>query len=119
MPVEEMPRFYKMADAMIVSLSDNKTISYTLPGKIQSYMAAGKACLGSASGETKKTIEEAQCGLCAKPEDPKDFARIAKIMADSDFVQYGKNARKYYDEHYLKSSHVDRIEKMLKGVKNG
>jgi glycosyltransferase involved in cell wall biosynthesis len=41
-PVSEMPQFYNMADAMLITLKADKIISYTLPGKLQSYMAAGK-----------------------------------------------------------------------------
>ena len=39
-PLEEMPRFYAMADAMLVTLTPNKLVSLTLPAKVQSYMAA-------------------------------------------------------------------------------
>lgn len=112
--VEEMPRFYMMADAMIVTLADNDTISYTLPGKIQSYMAAGKAVIASANGETAALIKEADCGLCAPAEDAAAFAGIADRMAAAgDFARYGKNSKRYYDNHFTKKNHVDLIEKML------
>lgn len=114
LPVEEMPRFYEMADAMIVTLADNDTISYTLPGKIQSYMAAGKACLAAAKGETKNVIENAGCGRCARPEDPYDLAGTAMTMAGENLAEYGKRAREYYNDNFSKKSHVDLIEKMLK-----
>lgn len=112
-PVEEMPRFYKMADAMIVTLADNETISYTLPGKIQSYMAAGKPVIAAADGETPYVIEDAGCGFCAPAGDYKQFARLADKMAECDFDDFGKKSRKYYDEHFSKKSHVDLIEGML------
>lgn len=119
LPVEEMPKFYSMADAMIVTLANNKTISYTLPGKTQSYMAAGKAILAAADGETGIVIGDAECGLCAKAEDAKAFAEIAERMANSDFKKYGRNARKYYDANFSKKSHVDNIETMLKKAAKG
>ncbi len=117
LPVGEMPRFYNMADAMIVTLADNDTISYTLPGKIQSYMAAGKPVIASANGETREVIKESGCGLCADAEDAEGFAAIADEMASSDDLdRYGENARKYYDTHFTKKDHVDRIEKMLEDM---
>lgn len=118
LPVERMPEFYEMADAMVVTLADNDTISYTLPGKVQSYMAAGKACLASAKGETKIVIEDAGCGLCASPEDPEALAGIARAMAEEDIKEYGRNARRYYDDNFSKNNHVDLIEKMLKLTAN-
>ncbi len=114
LPVEEMPRFYRMADAMIVTLADNDLISYTLPGKIQSYMAAGRPVLAAANGETKAVVENSGCGMCAPAEDEKAFAAIADKMAVSDdLTRMGENARKYYNEHFTKKNHVDLIERML------
>ncbi len=114
LPVEEMPRFYGMADAMIVTLADNELISYTLPGKIQSYMAAGRPVLAAANGETKKVIEESGCGLCAPAGDEKALAAMAdKIAASSDLSAMGEAARRYYDEHFTKKRHIDLIENML------
>lgn len=113
MPVEKMPEFYEMADAMIVTLADSKTISYTLPGKVQSYMAAGKAVLASANGETAKVIEKAECGLCCEAENAEALADIADRMAEQDLHVLGNNAREYYNANFSKKSHIDQIEKML------
>ena len=117
LPVEEMPRFYKMADAMIVSLADNDLISYTLPGKTQSYMAAGRAVLASANGEIKTVVKESGCGMCAPAEDEKALAEIAdKMAAGNDFARMGQRAAKYYNEHYTKKNHVDLIERLLESA---
>ena len=51
--LSEMPQFYEMADAFLVTLKANKAISFTLPNKVQSYMAAGKPIIGSIDGETQ------------------------------------------------------------------
>lgn len=115
LPVESMPKFYAMADAMIVTLADNDLISYTLPGKIQSYMAAGRAVIAAANGETKAVVDESGCGMCAPAEDEKALADIADKMAKSgDFRRMGEASRSYYDEHFTKTRHIDLIEKMLK-----
>ncbi len=114
-PVEEMPPFYAMADAMIVTLADDELISFTLPGKIQSYMAAGKAVLASANGETADIIRESGCGMCVSAEDAKALALAAdKMAAANDFARMGINSRKYYDTHFTKKNHVDLIEKLLR-----
>ncbi len=59
-PLEEMPKYYEMADAMLVTLTDDPIISLTLPGKVQTYMAAGKPIVGAINGETKLVLEDAQ-----------------------------------------------------------
>ena len=118
-PVEEMPDFYAMADAMLVTLADNKTISYTLPGKVQSYMAAGKPILAAANGEIASLISEAGCGMCAGAQNDKELAGLALALKTADLKTMGINSRKYYDEHFSKKKHVDAIEKMLNGAGNG
>lgn len=115
LPVEEMPKFYRMADAMIVTLADNDLISYTLPGKIQSYMASARPVIAAANGETKTVIEESGCGYCAAAEDERAFAEAADRMAASpDRAKMGEAAGKYYNEHFTRKNHVDLIEKLLK-----
>lgn len=115
-PISEMPFFYSIADAMVVTLDDNKIISYTLPGKVQSYMAAGKAIIGAATGEIPLIMSEAECGLCCEPNSPSSLARIAENMANADRSQYELKSKKYYLEHFTKDKHILEIEKMLESL---
>ena len=114
LPVEEMPRFYDMADAMIVSLQADSVLSLTLPGKVQSYMAVGRPIIGVADGETKATIEEAQCGYCGKAENMDELVEnIRRFVVSKDKEQLGKNARKYYETHFTRERFMDRLEQEL------
>jgi len=63
-PLADMPAFYAMADAMLVSMRNDISVNDTLPGKVQSYMAAGKPILGSIAGETPLIVAEAGGGVC-------------------------------------------------------
>ncbi len=113
-PIEEMPKYYAMADALLVSMRSEEYVAYTLPGKVQSYMAAGKPILGSISGEAEEIITEAKCGLCAPSDDPEAFAQIVRTyMAKDNHAQMGKNARQYYLEHFTKQGIMDRTEQIL------
>lgn len=49
-PLEEMPKLYKIADVMLVSLEDKPYANMTIPGKVQSYMAVGKPIVGAING---------------------------------------------------------------------
>ncbi|AEF17826.1 glycosyl transferase group 1 [Thermoanaerobacterium xylanolyticum LX-11] len=113
-PLDEMPEFYGMADAMLVTLKDNKILSYTLPGKVQTYMAAGKPIIGSINGETKRVIEQAGCGLCCKAEDYKGLADlILEFCNDDKKDNMAMNARKYYFENYSKERFMSILEHEL------
>lgn len=113
-PVEEMPKYYAMADAMIVTLKANKALALTLPGKVQSYMAAGKPILGSIDGETRHVIEKAACGFTCEAENYKVLAKLIKEFCISDKKeQMGKNAKCFYIEHYEKEKFITVLENEL------
>lgn len=113
-PVEEMPYFYSQSDAMLITMKDDPGISMTLPGKVQSYMAAGKPIIGSISGETQAIIREAKCGFCVEPEDSVSLAEIIKEFSlDSNKDEYGKAARAFYSKHFSRESFFSNLESLL------
>ncbi|HNW86538.1 MAG TPA: glycosyltransferase family 4 protein [Candidatus Limiplasma sp.] len=119
-PLTDMPAFYAMADAMLVSMKNDLSVNDTLPGKVQSYMAAGKPILGSIAGETPYIVDQAACGLCAPPEDAQAFAdTVRAFMLRGDQAQMGENARRYYREHFTKAGHMDRLETLLLQLSGG
>lgn len=111
-PLEEMPGFYEKADAMLITLKADPVLSMTLPGKVQSYMAVGKPIIGAIDGETKKVIEDANCGYCGKAEDNKELAEnIRKFMKNPNRDLMGKNARAYYEMHFEQKKFMDGLER--------
>ena len=117
-PLEEMPAFYREADAMLVTLHADPVLSITLPGKVQSYMAVGKPIIGAVDGETADVIEDAGCGFCSAAEDGAALAENIRM-----FLQYpeketlGKNARAYYEAHFRREKFMDELEKCLEEIK--
>ena len=113
-PLEEMPDFYKKADAMLVTLAADPVLSLTLPGKVQSYMAVGKPLIGAIDGETEIVINEAQCGFCGKAGDAIELTEnIRKLLQDTDRKLMGKNARKFYEKNFKESMYMDKLESMV------
>lgn len=111
-PLEEMPEFYKKADAMLVTLKADEVLSMTLPGKVQSYMAVGKPIIGAIDGETEKVIADAECGYSGKAEDAEKLAEnIRKFIGNLDRDLMGKNARAYYEAHFEQKKFMDGLEK--------
>lgn len=112
-PLEDMPEYYKKADAMLITMQTDPILSLTLPGKVQSYMAAGKPIIGAINGETAIVIADAECGLCGAAEDADELAANVRTFIQMDSIQMGENARSYYDEHFQKQMFVDRLEQVL------
>ena len=113
-PVEEMPKFYEMADAMLVTLAKDDLVSKTLPGKVQSYMAAGKPIIASIVGEAKLVIEEAECGMICEAEDYEELAKLFVEFKHMDSENFSNNAKKYYELNFVKSKFFDGIVDVLK-----
>lgn len=111
--IEEMPKYYAMADAMIVTLQKNSMLSMTMPGKVQTYMAAGKPIVGAIDGETAYVIADADCGICTEAENAEALADSVRKMVCMDIGLMGNNARKYYESHFEKTSFLDKLEMAL------
>lgn len=113
-PVEEMPRYYAMADAMLVTLTADRFISLTLPGKVQTYMAAGKPILAAASGEISRVIQDAHCGWCAEAENASDLAqKVRQFLEFEDKALLGRNARAYYQKFFARNRFMETLESEL------
>jgi len=114
-PKTDMPKYYSMADAMLVTLFKDELISYTLPAKVQSYMASGKPIIAAADGETPDIISQSECGLCAHSEDAKGLADcVKKFINENKYEEYSDNSRKFYFKHFSKERFMNQLEKILK-----
>ena len=119
-PVEEMPEFYAMADAMLVTMSADPVLSLTLPGKVQSYMAAGKPIIAAANGETAEIVANACCGFCGPAEDGVALAEnVIRFLKSNDKAKFGYNARKFYDNNFAQNNFIKRFEDELTAVGTG
>lgn len=75
-PFKEAISFYNKADACVLTLDGSTHIGDTLPGKLQTYMAAGKPILAAANGAAMEVIREANCGKCVAAGDYEAYGRI-------------------------------------------
>lgn len=115
--IDEMPQYYSMADAMLVTMQKDEVLSLTLPGKVQSYMAAGKSIIGAIDGETRKVVENAKCGFVSNAEDINDLANQVKrfvSLKSEERENFGVNAREYYNKYFSKETFMDYLERAIK-----
>lgn len=116
-PQEEMPRWYAMADAMLVTLTADPFIGMTLPGKVQGYMAAGRPVIAAANGEIPLVIEKARCGFCAPAEDGAALAdAVRRFLAHEDKASLGQAGRRYYEENFSRQRFMDALERELQAA---
>ena len=74
-PREDMARYFKASDFLIVSLVDKPIFSVTVPAKTQTYIAAKKPILAIIKGEGANLIKDNNLGFCADPGDKEDIGR--------------------------------------------
>lgn len=119
-PLEDMPKYYEAADAMLVTLTDDPVISLTLPGKVQTYMAAGKPIVGAINGETALVLNDAQGGYCGPAGDSKALAEnILNLIHAGNTTEIGQKNRMYYSNIFLKERIVDMFLKYMEDITRG
>lgn len=117
-PKNEMKKYYAIADVCLVLLKDEGITGYTIPGKIQEYMSAGKTILACMNGDTIELINKAKCGLGVPANDDKHLANAIESLIEQRerFDEYGKNARAYYEENFTLKHHVDELISLMNKV---
>ena len=112
---KDMPRFYKKADVLLITLRGNNEVGDTMPGKLQMYMTTGKPILGAINGAAGEVIREAQCGSCVKAGDCQGLANLMRhyIECPNEFVNCGANARRYFRQHFTLENYMSGLEQAL------
>lgn len=86
---EEIPYYMAWCDVAFISFADNPLFEMTIPAKLQSYMACGMPILAVAGGETKRIVEEAECGICLESRMPEElYTRLKEIMNSNELEMY-------------------------------
>lgn len=111
-PVERMPSFYAHADTLIASLKPDPTFSMTIPGKVQSYLLAGKPILGMLDGEGASTIAAAGAGLVCPAGDARGLVSAIEQMAGMSHAErlaMGARGRQYAEREFDRDRLMDRL----------
>jgi colanic acid biosynthesis glycosyl transferase WcaI len=115
-PVERMPEMFAHADAMLVSLANREVFSMTIPGKLQSYLAAAMPIIGSINGEAAEVIQQARAGFTCRAGTPVDLAAIVLRMSSlspADRGALGQNGFRFSEQNFNRIRLIEKLEKML------
>ena len=115
-PAAQMPQYFAHADVMLATLRRDPIFAYTIPSKIQSYMACGKAMVVALEGEGAKVVSEAGAGWVVPPENPQALAQAvlaASQAGKSQLETMGDLGEKYFSEQFERSVVLARLERVL------
>lgn len=118
-PADRMMSFFRHADALIVSLKSEPIFSQTIPGKVQSYLAAGIPILAMLDGEGARVIRESKSGFVSAAGDSSGFAEsVIRLMncTKQERQILGDQGRDYSVREFNKKRLMDHLENWLSDV---
>ncbi len=113
---EIIPKILSVCDAGFISFNNTDLWGNTIPAKLQSYMACGKPIIASASGETKRVINEAKCGVCTEIGNADALAEGILKMLTLDNKLMGQNSRAYFERFFDKKMLMDEMDQYFNQV---
>lgn len=114
--LERMPAFFAGADAMLVSLKREPIFAMTVPGKLQSYLAAGRPIIAMLEGEGARVVRDAGAGVCCEPGDAAALADCVAHMAQlprAELERMGHDGRAYASNHFDRERLLAQLERWL------
>jgi colanic acid biosynthesis glycosyl transferase WcaI len=118
--VERMPSFFRHADALLVSLKDERIFSMTIPGKLQSYLAAGIPVIAMLNGEGADVVRLSRSGLtCAAGDDAGLAAAVSQMLAmdREELSAMGRNGLAVSAKEFDRDTLISRLESWLVELK--
>jgi glycosyltransferase involved in cell wall biosynthesis len=116
-PEQSMPRFFSLADVLLVTLRKDPVFAITIPSKIQSYLACGRPIVASLDGEGSRVVNESGGGVAVPAGDVDALAEVVLKMygmPKSDLESMGQLSRRYSQSHFERNSLLDRLDRWIK-----
>lgn len=118
-PLESMPHFYAVADALLLPLKCEPIFALTIPGKLQSYLACARPVLAMLDGEGARIVRESGAGFACPAGDAEGLAaRVLELaaMPDAERRAMGQNGRQYYETNFDRTRLFDQLETWLENA---
>jgi colanic acid biosynthesis glycosyl transferase WcaI len=121
-PASEVPALMAAADVQIVSLRDEPLFRHTMPSKVQSILACGRAAIACAPGDAGAVVADSGAGWHAQPGNPQklvDCIRLARAEGVIGLEARGAAARRHYQSVMSEGSNAQRLTAILKASAAG
>jgi len=115
-PPEQMPYYFTCADGLLITLKKADIFSFTIPGKLQSYLACGKPIIGALDGIGNKIISESNSGFASEAENHELLANNILTLyklSKAEKEKLSNNALDFFDKNFNKQHLLERLEEIL------
>ncbi len=119
-PLDRMPSFFRHADALLVSLRDEPIFALTIPGKVQSYLAAGIPILAMLNGEGADIVASSGAGLAVPASDSAALAGAVlrmRDMSEEERTIMGGNGIACVNSQFDRATLITQLETLLGELK--
>lgn len=116
-PIEAMPRFFALADVMLVTLRRDPIFALTIPSKVQSYLACARPIVAALDGEGARILDEAGAGVVVPAQDADRLAEAVLglyRMPKTEREAMGASGRAYYLANFERNMLLDRLDGWLR-----
>lgn len=113
---ENMAKYYKASDFLIVSLINEPILSVTVPAKIQTYIAVKKPILAIINGDVADIVNDNNLGICIDPDNItliKQTFQKCIDMPDDEKSKFANNNTKLLETIFNKDNIIDRLTSQL------
>ena len=115
-PVDKMGSLFKQSDALLVTLKSDPVFAKTIPGKVQTYLAAGKPILSMMDGEVQNVVNFSNSGIAVDAGDFEGLAKAAIKLSQSsqyELQSYSDSAKIYYEKEFERNLLLDKLANYL------
>lgn len=112
-PIEDMPKYTNVANALVGCLVKSPLLEATIPAKVMSYIASGKPILLAMDGEVKTLINDTiKCGYASETENSEELAanvmRLYKLSV-KEREAMGQRARDYHFKNFERNLILNKL----------
>ena len=116
-PATAMPRYFALADVLLVTLRRDPIFALTVPSKLQTYLACGRPVVAALDGEGARIVEEAGAGLACAAEDADGLAAAILSLYHRPHAErevMGASARRYFERHFEREALLTQLEAWMR-----
>jgi colanic acid biosynthesis glycosyl transferase WcaI len=118
-PRKQMDRIFDQADILVMHLNRDPLYEFTIPSKMQHYLACGKPIVAGIAGEAGDILERSRAAFVCVPEDSEGLATglvKAGRMEAAERAAMGRRARAFYERNFSMAAALERTLRLLGGT---
>ena len=118
-PPDRMPAVFNASSALLVSLRQDPSLAVTVPGKVISYLAAGRPIVAALDGEGARLIQEAGAGVICPAGNARELAAAVMDMyrlSTDEREAMGTAGAAYSKANFDREALLDRLESIFEDM---